>query len=66
MKIHLKPYAKPVKRRPYPIKSQVQGKGAQRFGLDVGCYGIIALVEESDWISPMVVKPKKISDIQSV
>lgn len=63
MKIPLKPDAKPAKQRPYRLnprhKEKVQAE-IQRM-LDAG---IIEPVEESEWISPMVVQDKKTGDIR--
>jgi hypothetical protein len=62
MKIQLNPDAKPVKRRPYWLNPKYKEKVHKKLDqmLDVG---IIVPVEESDWISPMVLQPKKTDDI---
>eukprot|EP00253_Pinus_taeda_P018710 PITA_18710 len=53
MKITLKPDAKPMKQRPYHLNPKYK----ERVYL-----GIIELVEESNWVSPMVVQEKKQKD----
>ena len=60
MKIALKPNAKPVRKRLYRLNPRYKEKVKAELDrmLDVG---IIVLVEESEWISPMVVKDKKTS-----
>jgi hypothetical protein len=62
MKIQLKPDAKSVKRRPYLLNPKYKEKVRKKLDrmLDAG---IIVLVKESDWISPMVVQPKKTCNI---
>jgi hypothetical protein len=58
MKITLKPDAKPVKQRPYRLNPKYKEK--VRVELDkMLAAGIIEPVEESDWVSPMVVQEKK-------
>ena len=54
IKIPLKPDAKPVKQRPYRLNPKYKEK--VRIELDkMLAVGIIELVEESEWVSPMVV-----------
>lgn len=54
MKITLKPNVKPVKQRPYRLNPKYKEKA--RLELDkMLAVGIIEPVEESDWVSPMVV-----------
>jgi hypothetical protein len=58
MKIHIKSKARSVRKRPYrlnPIYKQKVKAKIDRM-LEVG---IIELVEESEWIIPMVVQEKK-------
>jgi hypothetical protein len=58
MKIPLKEDARPVKQRPYRLNPKYKQK--VRTELDrMLKVGIIELVEESEWISPMVVQDKK-------
>jgi hypothetical protein len=63
MKIQLKPDAKPVKRRPYRLNPKYKEKVRKELDqmLDVK---IIVYVEESNWISPMAMQPKKTDDIR--
>ena len=57
MKIPLKPNAKPVKQRPYWLNPKYKEK--VRVALDkMLAAGIIEPVEESEWVSPMVVQEK--------
>ena len=62
MKILLKPEAKPVRQRPYKLnlwyKDCVKTKIDRMLNV-----GIIEPVEESKWISPMVVQDKKTGEI---
>jgi hypothetical protein len=55
MKIPLKPGAKPVRQGPYRLNMKYKEKVKDEIDrmLDAG---IIELVEESEWISPMVVQ----------
>jgi hypothetical protein len=54
MRIHLKPDARPVKQRPYRLSPKYKEK--VKIELDKMLEaGIIEPVEESEWISPMVV-----------
>jgi len=60
MKITLKPNAKSVKQRPYLLNLKYK-----EVCLDLDkmlATGIIKLVEESDWVSPMMVQEKKQKD----
>ena len=58
IKIPLKPDAKPVKQRPYRLNPKYKEK--VRLELDkMLAAGIIEPVEESKWVSPMVVQEKK-------
>ena len=63
IKISLKPDAKPMRQRPYRLnpryKERVKSELDQM--LDAG---IIEHVEESEWISPMVVQDKKTGEIR--
>ena len=54
MKITLNPNTKPVKKRPYHLNPKYKEKVCLELDkmLEVG---IIEPVEESDWVSPMVV-----------
>lgn len=57
MKITLKPNAKPAKQRPYCLNLKYKEK--VRVELDkILAARIIESVEESDWVSPMVVQEK--------
>jgi len=61
MKITLKLKVKPVKQRPYRLN--LKYKEEVHLELDkMLAVGIIELVEESDWVSPMVVQEKKQKD----
>lgn len=58
MNITLKPNVKLVKQRPYCLN--IKYKEKVRLELDkMLAVGIIELVEESDWVRPMVVQEKK-------
>ena len=58
MKIPLKADAKPIKQHPYRLNPNYKEKF--RMELDkMLTAGIIELVEESEWVSPMVVQEKK-------
>ena len=58
IKIPLKPGAKPVKQHPYRLNPKYKEK--VRMELDnMLTAGIIDPVEESEWVSPMVVQEKK-------
>jgi hypothetical protein len=58
MKIPLKPYTSPVKQRPYKLNPKYKEK--VKIELDRMLEArIIEPVEESEWISPMVVQDKK-------
>ena len=58
IKIPLKPDAKPVKQRPYRLNLKYKAKVKEELDKMIAA-GIIEPVEESDWISPMVVQDKK-------
>ena len=58
MKITLKPDAKPVKQRPYHLNPKYKEKVHEELDKMLAA-GIIEPVEESDWVSPMVVQEKK-------
>jgi hypothetical protein len=63
MNIPLKRDARPVKQRPYRLNPKYNKK----FRIDLDKMmeaGIIELVEESKWISPMVVQDKKLGHIR--
>ena len=61
MKIMLKPDVKPVKQRPYHFNPKYKEK--VRLDLDKMLMAdIIEPVEESNWVSPMVVQEKKQKD----
>jgi len=62
MKILLKPGPKPVLQRPYKLNMRYKEKVKDKIDriLDAG---IIKLVEESEWIIPMVVHEKNIGEI---
>jgi hypothetical protein len=63
MRIPLKPDANPFNQRPYRLNSEYKEKVKIELDRMLGA-GIIELVEESEWISPMVVKDKKIGEIR--
>ena len=54
MKITLKPDAKPVKQRPYQLNTKYKEKVCEELDKMLAA-GTIEPVEESDWVSPMVV-----------
>jgi hypothetical protein len=58
MKIPLRPYSIPIIQRPYRLNPVYKQKVKAKIDkmLEVG---VIELVEESEWISPMVVQEKK-------
>jgi len=63
MRIPLKLYVKPVKKRPYRLNPKYK----EKVNLELDRMmeeGIIKPVEESEWISPMVVQDKKICEIR--
>jgi hypothetical protein len=63
MKIPLKPYARPVKQRPYRLDPKYKQK--VRIELDRMLEaGIIEPIAELEWISPMVVQDKKSGEIR--
>ena len=55
MKIILKPDAKPVKKRPYRINPKYKENVSKELEKMLEA-GIIEPIEESDWVSPMVVE----------
>ena len=58
MKIPLKPDAKPIKQRPYRLNPRYKEK--VKYELDCMLDArIIEPVEESEWISPIVIQDKK-------
>jgi hypothetical protein len=62
MRIPLKPYVNPVKKRPYRLNPKYKEK--VKIELDQMLeVGIIEPIEESEWISPMVVQYKKTGEI---
>jgi hypothetical protein len=63
MKIPLNPYARRVKKRPYILNAKYKKKVKIKLDrmLEVG---IIEPLEESEWISPMVVQDKKTEEIR--
>jgi hypothetical protein len=58
MKIPLKPEARPVRKRPYRLNPVYKQKVKAEIDRMLEA-GIIEPVEESEWISPMVVQEKK-------
>jgi hypothetical protein len=58
MKIELKPGSKPVRHRPYRLKPRVKEKVKKEIDkmLEVG---LIFVVEEVEWASPIVIQSKK-------
>ena len=54
MKIPLKPDAKPVKRRPYRLNPRYKEKAKVELDRMLNA-GIIEPIEESEWISPIVI-----------
>jgi hypothetical protein len=63
IRIPLKPDARPVKQRPYKLNPKYKEK--VKIELDKMLEaGIIELVEESEWISPMVVQDKNTGEIR--
>jgi hypothetical protein len=63
MKNYLNPDDKPINRRPYHLNPKYKEKLCKELDQMMDDK-IIFLMEESDWISPMVVSPKKTRDIQ--
>ncbi len=61
MKITLKPDMKPIKQRPYHLNLKYKEKVCLELDKMLMA-GIIELVEEYDWVSPMVVQEKKQKD----
>jgi hypothetical protein len=63
MSIPLKPYARPIKQRPYRLNPKYKEK--VKIELDIMLEaGIIEPVEELEWISPMVVQDNKTGEIK--
>jgi hypothetical protein len=58
MKIPLKPEARPIRQRPYRLNPIYKHKVKEKIDRMLEA-GIIEPVEESEWISPMVVQEKK-------
>lgn len=58
MKITWKPDAKPVKQQPYRLNLKYKAKVHEELDKMIATR-IIEPVEESDWVSPMVVQEKK-------
>ena len=58
MRIPLKEGAKPVKQRPYRLNPKYKEKVRKELDKML-TIGIIESVEESEWVSPMVVQDKK-------
>ena len=58
MRIPLKEDARPVKQRPYRLNPRYKEKVKDEIDKMLVA-GIIELVEESEWVSPMVVQEKK-------
>ena len=58
MRITLKEGAKPVKQCPYRLNPRYKEKVRQELD-NIIAASIIEVVEESDWVSPMVVQDKK-------
>ena len=58
MRILLKEGAKPVKQRPYRLNPKYKEKVKKALDKMLAV-GIIEPVEESEWVSPMVVQDKK-------
>jgi hypothetical protein len=63
IKIPLKPNARPVKQRPYRLNPKYKEKVKIELDRMLEA-GLIEPVEELEWISPMVVKDKKIGKIR--
>ena len=54
MRIPLKEGAKPIKQRPYRLNPKYKEKVRKELD-EMLAVGIIELVQESEWVSPMVV-----------
>jgi hypothetical protein len=63
MRIPLKPYARPVKHRPYRLNPKYKEKVKIELDRMMEAW-IIELVKESKWIIPMVVQDKKTGEIR--
>jgi len=58
MKITLKPYAKPIKQRPYHLNPKYKETVCEELN-KMFAARIIEPVEEFDWVIPMVIQEKK-------
>jgi hypothetical protein len=58
MNIPLKPKARPIRQRPYRLNPMYKKKTKEEIDYMLEA-GIIELIEESEWISPMAVQEKK-------
>lgn len=56
----MNPYAKPVKHRPYRLNMWVKEKVKKEVD-KVIVVGLIFLVDEVEWISPILIQDKKVS-----
>jgi hypothetical protein len=63
MKRKLKPDARPIKKKPYRLNLKYKEKVKQELDKMLEA-GVIFPVEESEWISPMVIQPKKLGEIR--
>jgi hypothetical protein len=63
MRITLKPYAKPVNKIPYRLNPKYKEKVKIELDRMLEA-GIIEHIEESEWISPMVVQDKKTGEMR--
>ena len=62
MNILLNPDAKPIRQRLYRLNTQYNKRVKAELDIMLNA-GIIEPVEESEWISPMVVKDKKMGEV---
>jgi hypothetical protein len=58
MKIELKPICKPVKHRPYHLNPRVKEKFKKEIDKMLEA-GLIFVVEEAEWVNPIVIQRKK-------
>ena len=58
MKIDIKPYVRPVKKRPYKLAHKYKEIVKKEID-NMLAVGIIYPIDQSKWASPMVVQPKK-------
>jgi hypothetical protein len=58
MKIELKPGSKPIQHRPYCLNPRVKEKAKKEIEKMLE-EGLIFLVEEAEWVSPIVIQRKK-------